>query len=332
MRLNDKRGQGPLSSSARLFDVNCRPRPTISQYVRTTCNGGCVPAASRRKEASPWFVQCPGRVRVEPVPQALDRDALLEICFDLTEVQRGLASYPSNWQVHANPIKLWISGSEYVEVLTSGRNSGLFSKTLGIEATVMYRRRVGDWISWALGAAWMVIDGYVDEPDASIGILPLLVRYGVSNEVAASISLLGVSDRRIASELAQVYLENHSSTSLPKIEDWLENIDAESLANREVSPIRYEVLGRSLGKVNPSSSKIRFVEYKSSGYMEPGSMISTKISQGGFEFSGEQSQQVIIATNLAIQEMIAKGQVQAFVKDSSLDGLSGTAALIAVDA
>lgn len=149
---------------------------------------------------------------------------LLEVALRLPEVRRGALRSKVEWQAHLEPVRQWVEGQPYPAVLESALRCGALGARADLGDAVKYCADLSTWLSWAFGACYTVLKTLVDPVDLVVGLLPLLVKYGVSTRAAAYLALLGVADRSAAQALAELYAETGRPLSLAGITEWMPEI------------------------------------------------------------------------------------------------------------
>jgi helicase len=152
---------------------------------------------------------------------------LLKGALQLEEVRKGYLQRDVDWSNHLEPVLTWISGAPYDELLSTAMSSGVLAVGSDIGDAVKYAADVSTWFSWAIGAAYMILESVVEDVDTTIGTYPLLVKYGLPSTAAAYISLLGVADRSAAKILGDKFTDTGRTASIDQVSDWMSEIDDE---------------------------------------------------------------------------------------------------------
>lgn len=169
---------------------------------------------------------------------------MLEACLKLPEIKMGLLDNDEvDSSAHIEPLKSWIYAQSYPEILEIAKSSGALKPNNGINEVVKYCSDINTWLSWAFGACYLVIKSFTNTVDDSIGILPLLTRFGVPSQSAAYVSLLGVTDRLAADMLGNQFDETGAACEFDALSSWLELVD---IRNIFPEPIRTELLERQI--------------------------------------------------------------------------------------
>ena len=153
---------------------------------------------------------------------------LLEASLWINEVRKGALKRDVPWEVHLDPVRSWIANQSYSDILAVARTTGAVKANAKVEDIVKYCSDVSTWLSWAFGACYTILSSLAESPDAPIdfvhpwvGVVPLLVKYGVSSRVAAFVSLLGVSDRKAAQTLGDEFLKTGKAITLGEVSAWM---------------------------------------------------------------------------------------------------------------
>jgi hypothetical protein len=160
----------------------------------------------------------------------------------LEEVREQIDNPDAGVRKHLGPLLAWINGDSYDAVLAAGKQSELFAQSAKSSTAVKHCADLSNWLSWSFGAAWAIIDSELDLPDPGVGILPLLVRYGVPTATAAFLSLLGVADRNAALVLSNAFEETGLTASLQSVSNWMQVVDIDALFPPATHHLRTELL------------------------------------------------------------------------------------------
>lgn len=199
---------------------------------------------------------------------------LLSASLLIQEVKEHISSSERGADVHFAPLVAWIDGESYSNVLDAGKTSGLFKNADKLKAAVKYCSDISNWLSWSFGAAWAIIQSEVDNPDPSTGILPLLIRYGVSSDAAALLSLLGVADRNAALVLARTFEATGTPATLQSVSDWMQQVDIDQVFPRETHEFRAELLRRQAFRFRPPALPYTFASFTSNHQMNNGDKVA----------------------------------------------------------
>jgi replicative superfamily II helicase len=184
----------------------------------------------------------------EPERVQMQLRLLLEVALSLPEIGRRIDRHNVAVDNHLVLVEAWIAGASYQELLTIGEGRGVLGSRPTIADAVRYTADVSTWLSWAFGAAHAVISATVEDPDPSLGILPLLVRYGVPDAAAAYVALLGITDRVAARVIGQAATAAEQAGTLSALADWLGSIEAriDDVLRDEDHGLRAELVKRQL--------------------------------------------------------------------------------------
>lgn len=225
---------------------------------------------------------------------------LVEAALLLPEVRKGALKGDIEWEAHVEPVRQWISGQPYQEILSSAVDSGVLKSGSDLGAAVRYCADVSTWLSWAFGASYMILESLVDTVDSWVGIVPLLTKYGVSSPAAAYLSLLGIANRSDAEVLAQRFNDTGEPASLGSVSDWLPKAESEL---EEIFPqmeLRSELMRRQVFGVRREPLPYMFARVRAEGALTPGQVLSldrrqddivavdTATGQAAVFFDGEQ--------------------------------------------
>ena len=167
---------------------------------------------------------------------------LLSALSGVTEVHKGLLRRTDNWSAHLEPLKAWIGGRAYRDVLRIARTSGALGSKAKLGDAVKYCTDLSNWLSWGFGACFTVLSEMLQSPHPWIGLLPLYTRYGVGDPTAAYLSLLGVPDRAVALVLGARFNVGEQIPTLGNVSEWVSR-SADVL--REIFPdedVRYQIV------------------------------------------------------------------------------------------
>ena len=155
---------------------------------------------------------------------------LLEASLSASEVRRGELDRFPDWQAHQQPLMHWIEGSSYHVLLDAAKAEGVLRPDAKVGEAVRYSTVLADWISWGFGSCAFILSSLTPSPHPLVANLPLLVKYGVPNQRAAYLSMLGVSDRSVAMQMsAAAKADDDLDASLESTRDWLEQLNEEAL-------------------------------------------------------------------------------------------------------
>ncbi len=123
----------------------------------------------------------------------------------------------------------WINLADLGELMAEyGETDSTFQNPLFV-SDLIYRHFMND-APWALNSVIKILVYLQDEEnlefDPEIGLLPSYVKYGVNTPVAAYVSGMGISDRRIARTMADYYYQEVNPALLPSLEDFQEWVQA----------------------------------------------------------------------------------------------------------
>jgi hypothetical protein len=182
--------------------------------------------------------------------------------------------------MHLEPIEFWISGRSYQDLLEVARRTGVISERDDMSDIVRYAADISTWLSWAFGAAHSVLTQLLDEPDNYIGILPLLVRYGVPTAAAAYVSLLGITDRIAAQRLGYAFEATGRSVTLSEISDWLRSIEPQlgAILAEDDHGLRTELIKRQILRERTGSrSPYRVSQFRATVDIEEGRIFTCRV-------------------------------------------------------
>ena len=214
-----------------------------------------------------------GLKETDPQEQRL---LLLQIALQLDEIKRGYFKSRSEPEMHLEPIESWINGRSYPELLEIARRTGVVSERDDISDIVRYAADISTWLSWAFGASHSVLTQLLDEPDDYVGILPLLVRYGVPTAAAAYVSLLGITDRIAAQRLGRAFEATGRSVTLSEISDWLRSIEPQlgAILAEDDHGLRTELIKRQILRERTGSrSPYRVSQFRATADIEEGRIL-----------------------------------------------------------
>lgn len=187
--------------------------------------------------------------------------ALLEASVDLPEVKHGYLAKSTEVASHFKMLEAWVSGNDYRSILELGKRVGIFRQSAKVGDAVKYCSDISTWLSWTFGAAVVMLDSEVDELDPRATVIPLLVRYGVPNNAAAYISLLGIHDRAVAAMLGRTYLASGNPVTMQRVTVWLEGIDFEKVLPVETHRLRRELLRWRSATEQTGTSAFEFASF-----------------------------------------------------------------------
>ncbi len=154
---------------------------------------------------------------------------ILTASLQLEEVHYGaLGRFPEAAR-HLDALMKWIGGDDYNEILRAAQDLGALPETAGIGSAVKYCSQISAWLSWSFGASCSVLAASGDDLDPFIGLLPLLIKYGVPDAPSAYVSLLGVSDRHAAKILGEKFLATGRLVTVQEVSRWLDELSQEYL-------------------------------------------------------------------------------------------------------
>jgi hypothetical protein len=171
---------------------------------------------------------------------------LLESSLHLPEIRQNYLAKDLPWQAHLNPLLQWVSAQPYQSVLAAALETGALPPSSTIGTAVKYCADMSTWLSWSFGAAYLILQSAVDPMHPQAASLPLLVKYGVPNAVAAYLSLMGIGDRSAAMTLATRFLETGKPPSFADVSEWMDGIDEEIDKAFPDMDIRNELLRHQL--------------------------------------------------------------------------------------
>lgn len=180
---------------------------------------------------------------------------LLAVSLELPEILQGLLKKKVRSDAHLAALRLWLAGDDYRAILEAGREAGVLGKTSDVTEAVKYGADLSTWLSWSFGAAYAVLDSLSSEIDPYIGVLPLLVKYGVPSAAAAYVSLLGVADRTAAQILGDRFNDTADMPNLLTVSKWLDSVEEkiDAIFPAEQHFLRADLLKRQVyrGGYNP---------------------------------------------------------------------------------
>lgn len=235
----------------------------------------------------------------------------LDACLKLREIKMGLLDNDeADSSVHNEPLKSWIYAKSYPEILDVAKSTGALKQNHGLNEVVKYCSDISTWLSWAFGACYLVVKSLTNVVDDSIGVLPLLTRYGVSSQAAAYISLLGVTDRLAAHTLGGQFDETGAECKFEAVSSWLESIN---LNDTFSEPIRHELIQRQISGSNRKLMPYLTTTAQVLLEVEPGDVAS---------FSENQSRIFVNRGTDVVGEIIDTSSISAF-SNGSLSELVG---------
>jgi hypothetical protein len=177
--------------------------------------------------------------------RAAQLTCLVQCSLRLPEIAQGELR-DGDPSAHVQPLRSWLAGESYTRVLAIATESGVLGAGDDVTEAVKYCSDMGTWLSWAFGAAYTVLRSIIEEElDPYIGALPLLVRYGVPDTIAAYIALLGVSDRTASRHLSDAFAATGRPTNLSEVTRWLGESDAkEWLPGEDEDSVRLQLIRR----------------------------------------------------------------------------------------
>lgn len=207
---------------------------------------------------------------------------LLLASLPLSEIRKGAFRKDIDPYSHVFPLLKWISGENYQVILDAAKESGVFSANDDVTEAVKYASDMSTWLSWAFGAAHSLLRSIISNVDLYIGILPLLVKYGVPTSAAAYISLLGVSDRTAAQMLGQHFEQMNHQVSLEEVSKWLTSIGKDEI-EKILAPndhgLRTEIVTRQVLRGDYRRSPYRISRINATINIPAGTILSTKLDK-----------------------------------------------------
>jgi superfamily II DNA/RNA helicase len=192
----------------------------------------------------------------------------------LEEVNEQIDKADRGVEIHLPPLLAWINGENYDSVLLAGKESGLFGQSAKAGAAVKHCADLSNWLSWSFGAGWAIVEAELDDPDPAVGILPLMIRYGVPTDAAAFLSLLGVADRNAALVLSERFDDTGQKASLQSISDWMEEVEVEDVFPLDRHHLRAELLRRQAFRFRRPPLPYEFAAFRSDRVVDVGTVLS----------------------------------------------------------
>src|SRR4051812_31103842 len=85
----------------------------------------------------------------------------LNASLELHEIENELRPRGADVAAHLPPLRLWIHGAPYRDILDAGITSQLFEGDSDVRVAVRYCSSVSMWLSWAFGACFAVLQSLV---------------------------------------------------------------------------------------------------------------------------------------------------------------------------
>ncbi|MBS1810498.1 MAG: DEAD/DEAH box helicase [Acidobacteria bacterium] len=237
---------------------------------------------------------------------------LLEASLKLPEICNGVLKNNVDPSAHVGPLLEWINGANYQAISNVSLASGVFEKTEDVTEAVKYCSDISTWLSWSFGSAHSLLRTIISNVDPYIGILPLLVKYGVPTTTAAYLSLLGVSDRNLAQNLAKQYEATSRPIKLQEVSQWLESIDIddiEGILAAQENNIRKELVRRQVARGRSSHTPYHIARIKVFNGISAGTLLSIQEDQGVL---------LLMQDNLTIGELSAPEDISWFYRRQKL--------------
>ncbi len=218
-----------------------------------------------------------------PIRDSIDEvlPILLEASLQLPEVQRGELRSGTGWQSHLAAVRGWVAGEPYGAILRHAVDAGVLRERAGVGGAVRYCTDIANWLSWSFGACYVIAQSLVQPLDPLVGILPLLVRYGVSAPAAAYISLLGVADRTAAQELGTRYEQAGGLLSIEAVAQWMSEVDPHLEEFFPEVALRAELLRRQAFGARGRSLSYRLTQLTVWRDVRPGQILTFATGERG---------------------------------------------------
>jgi hypothetical protein len=218
----DARVDTAIATCTRLF---ARARETVgTERLNLAARTGFSLTSIQRLHAS--LTPHIGRFIDDDQPQAtVTKDMLailLEAALQVREIRKGELKDKEDvpWAAHLDPIFDWITACSYRHIARTAHERGVLATADDVGGAVKYCADISTWLSWGFGACYTVLASIDERVRPIVGMLPLLVKYGVSSLAAAYISLLGLSDRGIAELLGKAFEETGRPVTLDEVAAW----------------------------------------------------------------------------------------------------------------
>jgi hypothetical protein len=210
-------------------------------------------------------------------------ETLLAAVLEIPEVNsHGLFQRHRQAVEHLQPVIGWIDGLSYEEILIACREANLLTGSADVSDSVSYCSDVSTWLSWAFGAAILILESATSNAHEQLKTLPLLVKYGVPTLAAAYISLLGVSDRRAAFILGNEFSASGEAIGLSEIRAWMDKMAdrLDELFPPEQHYLRTELLFRQAFRLHRDDASYVFTRFSSDSPVALGGVASFS-AEGG---------------------------------------------------
>lgn len=266
-----------------------------------------------------------------------DQNQLLAVLMDavenLEEVKQGYLRREIEWNRHIPPLQEWIRGSPYDSVKEAAISSGALAENANLGHAVKYSADLSTWLSWVFGASCLVLQSLVGELSTSVGVLPLLVKYGVPSAPAAYISMLGVSDRYSAQILAERYAETQRPASPTEISAWLSDLserDEELEALFERGSFRLELLRRQAFGTRLGALPYLFTRFETDRSVQPGATFSVGEEAGKVLLKAGDGSAVGEVSDPDLARNFARGSLESIVAVTTSTPRNGTGTIVLI--
>ncbi|HEY64518.1 MAG TPA: DEAD/DEAH box helicase [Caldilineae bacterium] len=170
----------------------------------------------------------------DPSTKSLDTEILARILHLVSIPQETRGQYTGPVDLAEAMIR-WVNLADLSELMAEYRDTDAKFQNPLFVSNLIYRHFVNN-APWALNSVVKILTYLQDEEnlkfDPEIRLLPSYVKYGVNTPVAAYVSGMGVSDRRIARTMADYYYREVNPALLPSVEDfqeWVQGLSFEDL-------------------------------------------------------------------------------------------------------
>jgi hypothetical protein len=108
---------------------------------------------------------------------------LLEAALQVREIRKGELKDKEDvpWAAHLDPIFDWITACSYRHIARTAHERGVLATADDVGGAVKYCADISTWLSWGFGACYTVLASIDERVRPIVGMLPLLVKYGVSS-------------------------------------------------------------------------------------------------------------------------------------------------------
>ncbi len=174
---------------------------------------------------------------------------LLEAVLQVREIRKGELKEREDvlWSAHLAPLFDWITAQSYQHIARTAHKNGILEAADDVGGAVRYCADVSTWLSWGFGACYTVLSSIDERVRPAFGMLPLLVKYGVSSLAAAYISLLGLSDRLMAESLGTEFQETGRPVTLDDVASWTTELGQRSTSYFPRDDLRSKLVEQVFG-------------------------------------------------------------------------------------